>query len=83
MLIFLQKLQGIIKKGLDLDHVAWLRDGQPLVQAAKLAATPEELLEFGTSEEVLELLGVETTPLKGGVARVEETTHLDGEVSHG
>lgn len=83
MLVFLQELQGIIEKGLDLDLVAWLRDGKPLVEAAKLPATPEELLEFGTSEEVLELLRVETSPLEGGVARVEEATHLDGEVSHG
>lgn len=83
MLVFLQELQGIVKEGLDLDLVAWVRDGQPLVKVAKLSATPEELLEVGTCEEGLQLLGVQATPLEGGVASVEEATHLYGEVSHG
>lgn len=83
MLVFLQELQGVVEEGLDLDLVAWLRDGQPLVKAAKLPATPEELLEVGTCEEGLKLLGVQAAPLEGGVASVEEATHLYGEVSHG
>jgi hypothetical protein len=31
MFVFLQELQGIIEKGLNLDLIAWLRYGEPFV----------------------------------------------------